>query len=167
MAAKEKAGAEAPAKKSKTMLFVVIGLVLVILIGGVGGFLMLSKSKAPPTSAEREEGEGGHEGPAAEMVFVPMENFTVNLTGDQERFAQILITLAISDPKAQEIVKTRSPLIRDRVLKIIAQKTAEELLTPKGKSKLAKEILEAVRASLPADARKSIKEVLFTNFIVQ
>lgn len=166
MAGKEKAGAEAPAKKSKAMLFVVIALVLVIVVGGAGAFMMLSKAKAPP-AAEKGEGEGGHEGPAAEMVFIPLDSFTVNLTGDQERFAQIVINLAISDPKAQEVVKSRSPLIRDRVLKIIAQKTAENLLTPQGKNKLAKEVLEAVKSSLPSEHRKSVKEVLFSNFIVQ
>lgn len=161
MSAKEKDAGAAPAKKSKARLFIIIGVVLVLLLGGGAAMMMMSKSKAGAHGEEAKKEE------AHELVFVPLDSFTVNLAGNQERFAQIMISLSISDPKAQEMVKSRAPLIKDRVLKIIAKKTAENLLSPAGKEKLAKEILESVKESLPAEARKSVKEALFTNFIVQ
>ena len=174
MAAK---GKEAPAekiaapKKGKTMI-ILVAASLISLAGLGGGAMMYLKKPAHEAPADEESGDGGEEGSHAkaspEMTFVAMEQpFVVNLAGGQERFAQIAVTIAVSDPKVSEPIKARSPLLRDRILRIVGAKKAEELLTGDGKEKLAKEILATVKEGMPASQRKLIKEVLFTSFIVQ
>ena len=160
-ASKEEKPAEAPKKTSKVVVLLLAAVLVAVL--GVGGTVAYVLTKKPSTEKKAKEEEHKDE----ELSFIPLDSFTVNLKGTQERFAQVFVTLSISDPKTAEPIKARQPVLRDRILKIIGRKTPEELLTSEGKEKLAKEILAGVRESLPADLRKGVQEVLFTNFIIQ
>ena len=65
---------------------------------------------------------------------------------EQERYAQIGITLQVDDPQVAEQLKAYMPAIRNGVLMILAHKTSAELLDREGKLKLADEIMrESVR----------------------
>ena len=121
-------------------------------------------------------------------TFLPLENMVVNLADPGgERVAQVGVTLQVTDAKAAESVKAFMPTIRSGVLMLISRRTAEELLSPEGKEKLAKDILrEAVRpfgggeddepeeetAASKKKKKKAAPEypvrgVLFSSFIVQ
>jgi flagellar FliL protein len=84
---------------------------------------------------------------AAPPTFLPLEPFVVNLADrEQERYAQIGITLQVDDPQVAEQLKAYMPAIRNGVLMILAHKTSAELLDREGKLKLADEIMrESVR----------------------
>ena len=103
-----------------------------------------------------------------------------------ERVAQIGITLEVLDAKSSDTVKAYLPTIRSGILLLISQRTADELLKPEGKEKLAKDILR--EAAIPfgggdddeeeaSSAKKKKKRgppvqypvigVLFSSFIVQ
>ena len=84
---------------------------------------------------------------AAPPTFLPLEPFVVNLADrEQERYAQIGITLQVDDPQVAEQLKAYMPAIRNGVLMILAHKTSSELLDREGKLKLADEIMrESVR----------------------
>lgn len=149
------AAAEAPAPaKGKKKLIIIIAAVALVLVGGGAGFMMMSKKKAD--TEELADGESkpapkavakAHD-PKAVPVFVPLEPFTVNLADrDAERFAQVGITLELTDPKIGEQVKVFMPAIRNNVLMAIADRTAAELLGREGKDKLARKIgIETARA---------------------
>jgi flagellar FliL protein len=161
-------------------------------LGGGGAFFYISKQRAAA-----EEGEDGapaktaakdaHKAPPA---YLPLDNMVVNLADPGgERVAQVGITLELLDAKSAETVKAYLPTIRSGVLMLISQRTAEELLKPEGKEKLAKDILR--ESSLPfgggdeehedesAAPKKTAKKkkivhpeypvvgVLFSSFIVQ
>lgn len=154
----------------KKVIISIVAVVLVIALAG-GGFLayLAFKPKESAVKVEKKAEETA-------VVFIPLETFTVNLAGapsaagastSPERFAQIGMNLALTDPKAEEPIKQRMPLLRDRILRIIAQKTAEQLLTPKGKDELAKQIVEAVKSNVQEQDAKGVKEVLFNIFIIQ
>jgi flagellar FliL protein len=172
---KEAAGADkgaAPKKKGKTMIILVVASLIAVLGVGGGAALYLKKPAEEASASEDDEEHGekeGKEGKAgAELTFIPMEQaFVVNLSGDQERFAQIAVSISVGDPKVGDLIKARAPLLRDRILRIVGSKTPEELLTAEGKETLAKEILAAVKEGLPSNQRKTVKEILFTSFIVQ
>ncbi len=183
-------GAKAPAK-SKKMLFIIVGAVLVLALAG-GGYVMMSKQHA--AAAEGEDAApakvAAHVDPKKAPVYLPLDNMVVNLADPGgEKVAQIGITLEVGDAKASESVKAYLPTIRSSVLMLIAQRTSDELLSQEGKQKLAKDIL--VQASLPfggveeepedeeapVKKKKSAKKVaaveypvvgvLFSSFIVQ
>ena len=139
-----------PKAKSKKMLIIIVGAVLVLALGGGGAFFYISKQRAAA-----EEGEDGapaktaakdaHKAPPA---YLPLDNMVVNLADPGgERVAQVGITLELLDAKSADTVKAYLPTIRSGVLMLISQRTAEELLKPEGKEKLAKDILR--ESSLP------------------
>lgn len=100
---------------------------------------------------------------------------------------QLGITLELNDEKTASTVKQYLPSIRNGILLLVSQRTADELLAREGKEKLAADILEEVSAPLgygasakkrsrdedadedsPRAARKSpVRRVLFSSFIIQ
>ncbi len=178
--------------KSKKMLFVIVGVVFVLILGGAGAFFVISKQRA---AAYDEEGDGptkaveaAHKTPP---VYLPLDNMVVNLADPGgERVAQVGITLEIRDPKASDSVKVYLPAIRSGILMLISQRTAEDLLSQKGKEGLASAILKEASIpfgggqddpqeddEVPAPKKKKAKRapvpeypvvgVLFSSFIVQ
>ncbi len=192
------AAADAPAKGGgmKKLIIILAVVVVLVIAGGVGLMLMMKKqasadeegdaAPAPATHAEKKK-------PGEPPVFVPLEPFTVNLADkDVDRFAQIGVTLEVTDAHTGDEIKAYLPAIRSNVLVLLSHKTSAELLTPEGKDKLSRDILrESVRPmgyevdeedddSAPAgDAPKKkkkkkhvaqalpITQVLFSSFIVQ
>ncbi|HLO93895.1 MAG TPA: flagellar basal body-associated FliL family protein [Burkholderiaceae bacterium] len=180
----------------KKKLIIIIAAVLLLVIIGGGAALMLMKKKQH--AAEDEDGaeapaaaETSHAKPKAGALptFVPLDPFTVNLADKEvDRFAQIGVTLEVSDPKTADTLKAYMPAIRSNVLMVLSHKTSAELLTREGKEKLAREILrESVRpmgielddeeeedTSTSKKKKKKKKavespvtQVLFSTFIVQ
>ena len=178
MAAPNSAAAPAPAKSKK---LIIIGAIVALLVVAAAAALlfMTNKSNADPY---------GEEAPAkaAALVptFLPLENMVVNLADPGgDRFAQIGITLELQDEATATQVKQYMPSIRNGILMLVSQRTADELLLREGKEKLAADILrEAMRplaGSAPQRAqseyeeddrprrRNPVRRVLFSSFIIQ
>jgi flagellar FliL protein len=114
-----------------------------------------------------------------------MDNMVVNLADPGgERVAQVGVTLEVVDVKSVDAVKAYLPAIRSGILLQISKRTAEEMLNPEGKEKLAASILR--EAAIPfgggdeeedtGSSKKKKKKapvsypvtgVLFSSFIVQ
>ncbi len=180
-------GAKAPVK-SKKMMIIGIAVALVLAVGGGAAFfIMKQRAAAAEDGAEEAPKAAAHDAHAAPPAYLPMDNMVVNLADPGgERVAQIGITLVVADEHTSGTVKGFLPTIRSGVLMLVSQRTAEELLKPEGKEKLAKDILR--EASIPfgggeddaeeeAPAKKKKKKkaaveypvtaVLFSSFIVQ
>ncbi|MBQ0133481.1 MAG: flagellar basal body-associated FliL family protein [Comamonas sp.] len=114
-------------------------------------------------------------------TFLPLETMVVNLS-DQggDRFAQIGITLELQDEATASMVKQYMPSIRNGILMLVSQRTADELLLREGKEKLAADILREVSRPLGLAAprvqdeeaesrprRSTVRRVLFSSFIIQ
>jgi len=179
--------------KSKKMMIIIVGAVLVVALAGFGAFFFISKQRA----ASAEDGEEptsakvAHSAPKGPPVYLPLDPMVVNLADPGgEKVAQVGITLEVTDSKASDTVKQYLPTIRSSVLLLISQRTAEELLKPEGKEKLAEDVLQ--KASIPftgetgdplekssasgeksksakgkAAAESPIVGVLFSSFIIQ
>ena len=156
------APADAPAKGNKKKLIIIIAAVLVLVLGGGGAAFMLLKKKPAEGEEGADDGHGkpkatakadAHEAaPAARPkrdskhppVFVSLDNFTVNLADkENERFAQIGVTLEIEDNKTGDEIKTYMPAIRNNILMVLSTKTATQMNSREGKEKLARSILYA------------------------
>lgn len=200
------AAAEAPAnaqpKKSKKLLFIIIGVVALALIGGGAAFFLMKKKGA---DGEGEEGTAATEeahapepppkhDPKAPPTFLPLDAMVVNLADEGgNRFVQLAITLQLDDPKIAEDIKVYMPSIRNGVLMLISQRTAEQMLAVEGKEDLTQDIIgeisqvmgydyidpredepepEATTGKSKKPKRKRavynpIRGVLFSSFIVQ
>ena len=187
--------AEAPPKKSaksKKLLIIIIGAVLVLGLGGIGAFIYISKQRAAAADGEDTASAKTvtHSAtPAKPPAYLPMDNMVINLADPGgEKVAQIGITLEVVDSHAVEEVKAFLPTIRSSVLLLISRETAEDLLSYEGKQKLRDNILQL--ATVPfggkppamgasdapmghkavdheAHAEYPVTGVLFTSFIVQ
>lgn len=158
--------APAPAKGKKKLLIIIIAAVVLLAAAGGGAAFFLMKKK--PVDGE-EDDESGQAAPAKTAVkhdpknppvFVPLDPFTVNLADrEAERYAQVGITLEISDAKLGDQIKTLMPAIRHRILMALADKTAAQLADRDGKTKLANEVARetsrVLGAEVPDDAAEA------------
>ncbi len=186
------AGDGAKPAKSKKMLIIILGAVLVLALGGGGAFFYISKQRADAAAEEGEDGgsakSSAKAAPKVAPAYLPLDNMVVNLADPGgERVAQVGITLEVIDAHAADTVKAFLPTIRSGILMLISQRTADELLKPEGKQKLAKDILREATLPFgggdvkehdeaPAKKKKDAKSghgdipvvgVLFSSFIVQ
>lgn len=155
----EAAPAEAAPKKSKKLLFIIIGLVVVLAGGGAGAWFALK----PSGDAHAEKKEE----PPKTPIFMPLETFTVNLMGG-EQYLQADITLQFYDQAQADLVKLHMPRIRSRLLTLLSSQAAETLQTEEDKKKLTQAILAAVNQPVePKGKPQEAVDVLFTSFVIQ
>ncbi len=175
------------AKAGKKKLVVVL-LVALLLLGAAGAgamFWLKARADAALEAEEADDGEApavrtaARRNPQALPVFVPLDNFTVNLADrETDRYAQIGISLELRDAQAGEQIKLFMPAIRNNILMVLAHKRSSDLLEREGKETLAAEVLRETERALglepsPAGSprRKSdgrpVRAVHFSNFIIQ
>jgi flagellar protein FliL len=151
----------AAAPRSRKRL-VWIGLAVVILmLGGGGGAWYFMYGQAASGEAEEEKVEE----PEATGV-VPFDPFVVNLADEGgSRFLRVSLSLVTAEESVEAldepVTKTR---VRSAILELLAQQTADTLITPEGKT--------ALKTSIAGSAGKAasnvkVTDVFFTEFIVQ
>ena len=195
-----------PVAKGKKKKLIIIGAALALLLAAGGGAaVFVMKKRAAAAAAAAEEDGGGAEKEAADEkaetksaeakpakvdlkhapTFVPLDPFTVNLADrEAERFAQVGVTLELTDAKAGDLLKAYMPAIRNNILLALGSKTAAQLIERDGKLRLAEEIrrealrplgyeLAPVARTAPGkpaaedDEPVPIRAVHFSNFIIQ
>lgn len=181
----EAAEGEAPAKGGKKKLIVIIAAVLILAIAGGAAFMLLGKKK--PADGEEGEEEVAHEPPKVKVdpshppVFVPLEQFTVNLAPEEgEHFLQATMILRVADAKIGDSLKLYMPELKHRIVMLLSSKKPSDLATTEGKEELADEVREEANDVLgyaPNPKKKNkrtrpeddgpVLAVLFNQFIVQ
>ncbi|HEY6353494.1 MAG TPA: flagellar basal body-associated FliL family protein [Burkholderiaceae bacterium] len=172
--------APAPAKGKKKLILIAALALLVLALGGGIAFWLLQKKAA----AEADGGDDAETAADAQPhkkkgdkqhlpVFLPLDMFTVNLADrEAERYAQVGVTLELSDIKTSDLLKAYMPAVRNDVLMLIAHKKASELQDREGKLELAREIRRAAMKPLDdADDKDGdespVRAVHFSSFIIQ
>jgi flagellar FliL protein len=143
MSAAAATATDAAPKKGKKKLIVLLAVVLVVLLAAAGGALFLLSKQAAHADDEyaEEDAKPVKQVAKAAPTFVALDVFTVNLADrGGERYAQIGVTLEVTDAKTGEQIKAFMPAIRNNILMVLAHKTSDELLQREGKAKLAAEI---------------------------
>jgi flagellar FliL protein len=166
-AAAPAAESKAPPKKKRGLIVPVLAVLFVLCAGGAGAwhYLRLRDAQAAPAAKTQKSGEQ-----KAEPVFLALDQFTVNLTTvTVDHYLQVGLTLEIASADAGERVKRYMPVVRSRILLLLASKTAEDLGTSAGKRKLIEEILHEARAPLPDTGTpgKGIENAHFSSFVIQ
>ncbi|HEY8606476.1 MAG TPA: flagellar basal body-associated protein FliL [Noviherbaspirillum sp.] len=159
----EAAGAAPKKSKKKQMMLAVLA---VLLLGGGGAgaaWFFMNKGEHAEAVAEVK-----HE-PGKPPVFIAMEPFTVNLQPENgEQYLQVAVTVQVADETQTEQIKVYTPLVRSRILMLLAAKKPSELATTEGKEKLAGEIAEQIRKPFSPKARpQDVSAVFFTSFVIQ
>lgn len=140
-----------PAAAGGNMKKIALLLVGALAVGGSGGAVawwMMGRDDGAAKPA-----------PVVQPAFVPLETFTVNLrteAGMSQQYMQIGITLKVSGNATADKVKAQMPEIRNRLLLVLSARSADDLLNPEGKGRLARELQDEVgRLVEPAPAGRS------------
>ena len=178
-----------PPRRFPWRRIVLIGLVSLGLLAASGGLYMLKKN----VNAAAEGLDEGEEATAyakpldakSAPIFLPLDNMVVNLAdAGGNRFIQVGLTLQLEDNKTADAVRAFMPSIRSRVLLLISQRTADDMLSMDGKKKLANDIMVAIaeimgyltprtagdtgsKAVMPKPADLPVQAVHFSSLIVQ
>lgn len=144
MAKSSDAAAEpAPAKGKKSPLLLIGVAVAALALGGGAAWFFAGKSQPP--AAAGPEAKPKH---ASAPIFVTLEPFVVNLSGDVQHYLQVGIDLRVADNHVNDLIKVHLPEIRNGVLLLLSSKTIETLSTIEQKNQLRAEIREAVNKPL-------------------
>ena len=170
-------------KKSSNILMIAIIVVLIfIIILGAAAFLLLSSDEEdaiqaqtptqvqekPATSNKKTTHNVDFED-ARKLsdigVLYPLDTFTVNLKSDAgRRYLKVTMSLELDGSELSLELDAKSPVIRDRVIRILTSKTLEEISSKKGKQKVSQQIMDTLNAMI-ADGQ--IKGIYFTEFVIQ
>lgn len=147
-------------QKAKLKWVIVIASTVLLLAAGGGGaawYFIQAKDSSPPSKPKLP-------------VFVNLETFTVNLQPEHsEQHLQTNLTLKVEDAAAVDAIKLHMPEVRNRILLLLSNKTAGQLMTVEGKRKLAQELTAEINQQFAE--RKAggqvAESVLFTSFVIQ
>jgi len=154
-------------KKKSPMLFIIIGLVAVLLVGGgVLGFIFLSSGseKDEPLPEKTEESGIG--------LIYALQTFVVNLKDEGgKRYLKTRIELEYGKSEdvegseaATNEIKARLPQLRDVILLLLSNKAMEEIQGIDGKIALRNELIMRINQILKT---AKIRNLFFTEFVIQ
>lgn len=158
----------APAKDKKSKRpnrMALIALACLVGIGGAGGgwlwYARASAEEAPAKSATTARAEAQYH--ALEPAFV------VNLADtDSVRYLQAEVQLMTRDPATLAALERHAPALRNRLLLLFGQQTAQRLAARQGKETLQQQALAEVRATLKAEgAPDRVEAFYFTSLVTQ
>lgn len=172
----EKKTEEAAPKKSKTMLFVIIGVVVLLLGGGAAAFFMMRGAKtenkeelaadaALNTEGLTAEGAGEEEpleeGEEAMGAVFPLDTFVVNLSGG--RYIRVQMQLEFATRDIPRSFYGKVVVMRDAIITALTKKSADDVLSEKGKEDIKKQVKDIVNEVL---RKEEVKRVYLTQYIV-
>ena len=139
----------------KKLIMIVVPIVAVIAAGA--GFFLRSgdtAAAAVPTTTI----------PVVEGDVIEVDTMTVNLIGEEGRYARIGFAVVLDSTADSGAVGKKMPLMRDATLTVMTEFDSVELQTAEGMDRLRKELSDAVVAIFPDG--EVIRAVL-TELIVQ
>lgn len=161
---------EAP-KKSNKMLFILIGVAVVAINGGVAFMMMGGDDEADAAAQAPVAAEPGAEAmpvfdPSAEPgPMVALAPFVLNLDEpERARYLRIAVGLELANDESVEAVNSRMPRIRDQYIRHLSSQTVSGLSSGEDKDRVREELLSITRNLVNPAA---IRAVYFTEFIIQ
>lgn len=121
-------------------------------------------------AAEHGGGEGGGDKGATNEYMEIKPALITNYGGPGPiHFIKAEITLRLSKTaEAREVVAHHMPRIRHELIMMLSRQGEENLESMEGKEKLRQDALTTVQQLMQAEAgKKTVEDVLFTNFVVQ
>lgn len=181
----EAAEGEAAAKpKGKKKLFIIIGVVVLLLGAGVPFFMLGGSGE--------EDKEDSHQEEEVHLETAELDTFIVNLS-ESGSFLKVKLLIEY-DPaviarqshgeggdghggggagggEAEKkgipgALGARMPMIRDSIIRVLASKTAEQVLTTEGKEQLKEELIESINEASGLD-EGAVVAIYFMEFLIQ
>ncbi|HET6514318.1 MAG TPA: flagellar basal body-associated FliL family protein [Thermodesulfovibrionales bacterium] len=146
---------KAPAK-SKKMLFLIAGAVVLVL---AAGFITYTQVIAKTKSGDGHKAEEKD----AKTALVSLDPFVLNLA-EQGRFLKVSMQFELSNVSYQPMVADKVPQMRDAIITLVSSKSSEAVSSPEGKFQLKDELLLRANQAVGKDV---FKNLYFTEFVMQ
>lgn len=174
MAKKDAASAAAdgqPGGKSKLKLIILIVLALLLAVGlSIGGTWFIL-SKGDKAEQARPEAAASTAAPVRQPALYEdlQPAFVVNFNYQgRTRYLQLSVALMGRDAAGMEALKVHMPVLRNRLVMLLAGQDFADLQTPLGKEMLLQHALASVQELAQQETGSTVVEqVLFTNFVLQ
>ncbi len=155
----EKVGKTTRSKKSNKSLFIISGIIVVALAGGVSAYSLLFSGKGGESSSDTK-----HElQKDTKSSLIALDSFILNLA-EQGRFLKVTMQFEIADMANLPLVTERTPQLRDAIITLMSSKSAEALSSPEGKLQIKDELLLRANQAIGKDV---FKNLYFTEFVMQ
>jgi flagellar FliL protein len=151
--------AEAKPGRSNKSLFLVVGIIVLALAGGIVTYTLLAGGKGDSHEAKKEDKNKKE----IKTALVALDSFVLNLA-EQGRFLKVTMQFELADALNQPLVTDRMPQLRDAIITLMGSKTAESVSSAEGKLQLKDELI--LRAN-QAVGRDVFKNLYFTEFVMQ
>jgi len=158
-------------KSGKKKLFIIIGLILLIVVGGVAGAYftglvdpLIAMITGRNSAVATDHGDTATpDGPA---IFYDLEEMLVNLNtgGRKSSFLKIRISLELTKEEDKARIEKVMPRIVDNFQTYLRELRIDDLKGSAGMYRLREELLRRVSA---ASAPAVVKDVLFKEMLVQ
>lgn len=162
---------EQAAGKGKLKLIVLMALVLLLAVGlSVGGtwFILSKGDKAEQARPdEAASGVAPVRQPAQYQELMPA--FVVNFNHQgRTRYLQVSMALMARDTVGLDRLRVHMPVLRNRLVMLLAGQDFAALQTPLGKEMLLQQALASVQELAQQETGSTlVEQVLFTNFVLQ
>jgi flagellar protein FliL len=151
-----------PEKRKGGLLKLIIIILAVVILGGGAGYFFYGRNalakhgqKAPAAKEEKKIEVG---------PTLALEPFVINVMGSTSRYAKISVAIELENEKAVEETKKISPVIRDKMLTVLASKSPEAFQDVNARNGMKKELSDAVAKLFE---KKEFKGVYITDIIIQ
>lgn len=160
---------------NKRQMPFVLAIAAGLLVGGLGGTLL-----APPLLARRSAASGaasgseagaashgkeGEKGSAGAKLMHAVDNVVLNpARSGGTRFLVLSAAFEVKDQAVADEMKARDAEVRDIVLRVVGQKTVDELSDPTMREPLKSELSAAIDGLL---GKSAVRHLYFPQFVIQ
>jgi flagellar FliL protein len=161
---------EPVAKKSKLKRFALLGFLIVLAVGlaVVGAFWFMNGS-LPGMGGGETAAEQAKEPEFLPSVYLDLEQplLTTVQTEGRQRYAQVHVSLEAESQAVLDAAEVHLPLLRSQLIQLMGSRSFDSLRTSEGRQELAQLMTDRVNALLANENAAAIRQVLFSNFVVQ
>ncbi len=166
--AEEKKEAVPVTKKSKTMVILIIGVVLLLVSIALVMFVIFPKYQEMTGAAQEqaaETKEATDDKPAIGLIY-KISNITVNPKGSLgRRFAVFEVALEYQEPELDKEITTLEPIIIDHFIQFLRTKTVMQLTQEEEMEKIRAEMKRIVNKILKKE--NAITNIFFTRYVLE
>ena len=148
---------------NKILITIVVILIITLLGGSAAAFWYLNKIDTAQTQLNKQEQNSTHETLTKIGPLYPLKPFSVNLktANGKDVYLKATLTLELDYKALSKELDAKNDIIRDNIIMILSNQTAESITSDIGKSKICNKIKTNLNSIL-TDGQ--IRNVYIVNF---
>lgn len=148
-------------------IFLIIGLIFLLIIGGTLGFLFLTPAGKALMGKEAGAEEGDEKKYDLQNIsFTPLPEILLNLRSNDGRqvFLKVTFVIESSSPKIGEKIDKLKPMVIDQYQTYLRELDIEDIKGSAGIERIRQELVSRTNSLLAPD---KVNNVLFKEFLIQ